>query len=128
MPLDPLEILKRKASKDKADRVLAAGGPLGGTRAERLQRLQIGVFGIFAMVLLVGLADIVTNRLALTEAAAVPEAAPTVEATQSAVPRDPLVDAGVAPEVPEGTDASAAPAPPQGGATPERPSANAPLQ
>ncbi|KLE33939.1 hypothetical protein AAW00_12145 [Aurantiacibacter luteus] len=116
-------MLKRAAGDDET----TPSTPLGGTRAERLQRLQIGVFGILAMVLLVGLADVVTSRLAMTEAAAVPEAAPTVEATETAIPRDPLVDAGVAPEVPatdgEPGTAPAAPAP----AVP-RTGQNAPLQ
>ncbi|WP_337189618.1 hypothetical protein [Aurantiacibacter rhizosphaerae] len=74
--------------------------PLAGTRSERIQRLQIGLFGIGAMVMLVGLADVVISRAQLTEAEAVPEAAPTVEATESTAPRDPLADAGVVPELP----------------------------
>lgn len=74
--------------------------PLGGTRQERLQRLQIGGAGILGMVLVIALADIVNSRAQETEANAVPEAAPTVVASEASAPSDPLVDAGVAPELP----------------------------
>ena len=75
--------------------------PLAGTRAERVQRVQIGLFGLLAMVLLVALADIVVSRVRQTDAAAVPEAAPTVAASASQAPSDPLADAGVVPVAPE---------------------------
>lgn len=92
MALDPRDLLRpRGPAKEPA--------PLSGTRAERIQRLQIGLFGIGTMVLLVGLADVVISRAERTQAAAVPEAAPTVEPSESAAPRDPLADAGVVPEL-----------------------------
>ncbi|MGB3797614.1 MAG: hypothetical protein WA957_15080 [Alteraurantiacibacter sp.] len=93
MALDPRDFLRpRSPAKEPA--------PLAGTRSERIHRVQIGVFGIGAMLLLVGLADVVISRAQLTEAESVPEAAPTVEPTESAAPRDPLADAGVVPELP----------------------------
>ncbi|KLE33721.1 hypothetical protein AAW01_05940 [Aurantiacibacter gangjinensis] len=73
---------------------------MAGTRAERFQRLQVGLLGIAAMVLLVGLADAISSRAQLTQEAAVPEAAPTTEPSDVATPRDPLAEAGVAPELP----------------------------
>lgn len=74
--------------------------PLSGTRAQALQRLQMGVFGLGAMVLLVGLANIILDRAAQTEAGTVPEAASTVAPDQGAAKAsDPLADAGVAPDV-----------------------------
>lgn len=76
--------------------------PLAGTRAQALQRLQIGVFGLGAMVLLVGLANIIIERAELTEAGTVPEAAATVAPNAGkakAKSSDPLADAGVAPDV-----------------------------
>ncbi|MDJ0641852.1 MAG: hypothetical protein QNJ15_03455 [Erythrobacter sp.] len=76
------------------------GAPLGGTRAEAIQRLQVGFFGLFSMVLVVGVANIVYNRAQQTEEAAVPEAAPTTEPTEAPPQRDPLVDAGVLPDIP----------------------------
>ena len=86
------------ASEPQDQQVYTA--PLSGTRAQALQRLQIGVFGLDAMVLLVGLANIILDRAAQTEAGTVPEAAATVAPDQSASQAsDPLADAGVAPDV-----------------------------
>ncbi|AOL24349.1 hypothetical protein Ga0102493_11206 [Erythrobacter litoralis] len=73
------------------------GAPLGGTRTEAMQRLQIGVFGICAMILLVGLASIIGSQADLVEESAVPDAAPTTEPTAVPTQRDPLADAGVVP-------------------------------
>mgnify|MGYP000112017646 CR=1 FL=1 len=92
MALDPRDLLRPLKPQSEP-------APLGGTRAERIQRLQIGLIGIGAMVLLLGLADIVTERAQQTQADAVPEAAPTTEPTQAPKPRDPLADAGVVPEL-----------------------------
>lgn len=123
MAFDPREFLKAR------DRESAPSVPLGGTRAERMQRLQIGVFGVVMMVLLIGLADAITDRAQQTQEATVPEAAPTVVASETSAPRDPLADAGVVPELPvEPT--------PSGSATPNAqptgdlpvPANNAPLQ
>jgi len=76
--------------------------PLAGTRKQSLQRLQIGLFGLAAMLLLVGLANIlITNKLE-NEARVVPEAAPTVAAEEEPTPgSDPLADAGVVPDMPD---------------------------
>ncbi len=93
MALDPRDLLRLRGPASEP-------APLAGTRAERIQRLQIGLFGIGAMVLLVGLADVVISRAERTQADAVPEAAPTVEPSETPAPRDPLADAGVVPELP----------------------------
>lgn len=93
MALDPRDLLRPRGSPSEP-------APLAGTRAERIQRLQIGLFGIGAMVLLVALADVVISRVEQTQASAVPEAAPTVQPRETAAPRDPLADAGVVPELP----------------------------
>lgn len=74
--------------------------PLGGTRAEAVQRLQIGLFGIGAMVLLVGLASVIGSQADQAERDAVPEAAPTTEPTAAPAQSDPLADAGVVPDIP----------------------------
>ena len=76
------------------------GAPLGGTKAEATQRLQIGLFGIGSMVLLVGLASIIGSQADRAEEGAVPEAAPTTEPTEAAPQNDPLADAGIVPEIP----------------------------
>ena len=78
----------------------AIGAPLGGTRAEALQRLQVGLAGIGAMILLVGLANVIQNRAQLSELTSVPDAAPTTEPSASAPQRDPLADAGLVPDMP----------------------------
>ena len=74
--------------------------PLGGTNQEALKRLQIGGAGVGVMLLLVGLASAIENRASLADARTVPEAAPTVEPTQSAEQNDPLAKAGVVPDLP----------------------------
>ena len=75
------------------------GAPLGGTRAEAQQRLQVGLAGLGSMVLLIGLAGILGNQADINDQLAVPEAAPTTEPTEAAPQRDPLADAGIVPEI-----------------------------
>jgi hypothetical protein len=92
--------------EDPADPALL----LGGTRAQAMQRLQIGVFGLATMILLIGLAQIIMNQAREAEAGVVPEAAPTVARSETpAAESDPLADAGVAPEVPAEPEAEAPP-------------------
>lgn len=76
--------------------------PRGGTRrAEAVQRLQIGLFGLGAMLLIVALANIIMERAKETEAATVSPVAPMIDVPPPPVPlNDPLVDAGVVPDVP----------------------------
>ncbi|MEM9500696.1 MAG: hypothetical protein AAF941_02500 [Pseudomonadota bacterium] len=76
------------------------GAPLGGTKAEAIQRLQVGLFGLFSMILVVGVANIIYNRAQQTESEAVPDAAPTTEPTPAPPQSDPLADAGVVPDMP----------------------------
>ena len=56
--------------------------------------------GIVMMILLVGLASIIQDRAAETDATTVPAAAPTTEPTQAPPQNDPLVEAGVVPDLP----------------------------
>lgn len=106
--------------------------PLGGNREEAMQRLQVGLFGIFAMILLVGLASVIGNQAELTQANAVPDAAPTTEPTDAPSQRDPLADAGVVPDIP--ADPSPAPSgdepilPEQGGSNAAGPPDDTPAQ
>ena len=76
------------------------GAPLGGTRAEAQQRLQVGLAGLGSMVLLIGLASALGNQADINEELAVPDAAPTTEPTEAPPQRDPLADAGIVPEIP----------------------------
>lgn len=71
----------------------------GQTRAEAVQRLQVGMFGIGAMVLLVGLASIIGGQAERNEDLAVPEAAPTTEPGAAPAQANPLADAGVVPDI-----------------------------
>lgn len=106
------------AGEDDSQAEAVVGAPLGGTRAEAVQRLQIGLSGIAAMVLLVGLANVIQNRAQVTQDLAVPDAAPTTEPTAAPAQRDPLAEAGVIPDLPlenpTPTPTATAPAPEQG--------------
>ena len=83
---------------------------LGGTRAQALQRLQVGVFGLATMVLLIALAQIIMNQAREAEALVVPEAAPTVAPSDTPAPAsDPLADAGVGPDLPAEPEPEALP-------------------
>lgn len=79
--------------------------PLGGTRAEAIQRLQVGLSLLGGVILLVGLANVIEDRAKQTDAARVPEAAATVTTGPSAPAQsDPLADAGVVPDLPDESD------------------------
>ena len=78
-------------------------------RAQAVHRLQVGLFGLAAMLLLVGLANIIMDRARLAdEAFGLPRAAGAA-ATQPAN-TDPLADIGVVPAA--DPSASAAPSAP----------------
>ncbi len=118
------EHASRSITTSDTDATTLEGAPLGGTKAEATQRLQVGLFGIGAMVLLVGLASILGNQADRTEEGAVPDAAPTTEPTAAAPQRDPLADAGIVPDIPAepspaptGRPLNAAPALPAGSET-----------
>lgn len=103
----------RRISVDE-DESPTEGAPLGGSKAEAMQRLQIGLFGLVSMVLVVGLANIIGTQADLTQERSVPDAAPTTEPTEAAPQRDPLADAGLVPDIP----AEPTPAPTGEGAAP----------
>lgn len=71
-------------------------------RAQAVHRLQVGMFGLAAMLLLVGLANIIMDQAQRSDPA------PVVEAT--ALPKnpaaDPLADIGVVPSPEPGADAT----------------------
>jgi hypothetical protein len=76
-------------------------------RGQAVHRLQVGLFGLCAMLLIVGLANIIMDRARLAEddsPAAEIDAAPPPKAAA-----DPLADMGVVP----GADPSAASSPPK---------------
>lgn len=63
-------------------------------RAQAVQRLQAGLFGLAAILLIVGLANIINDRARLSAPAA---PAPVVSASGSPAAEDPLADIGVVP-------------------------------
>lgn len=75
-------------------------------RAQAIHRLQVGVTGLAAMLLLVGLANIIMDRARLADAQGAGTAVPPAASTQSEA-SDPLADIGVVPAV----DASASGSP-----------------
>lgn len=64
-------------------------------RAHAVQRLQAGLFGLSAIVLIVGLANIIKDRARLNEEGLRPAASASASASPSA--NDPLADIGVVP-------------------------------
>ena len=78
----------------------SASVPLGGTRGQTAQRLQVGLAGLAGTLLLIGLVDLIESRAAETERTAAPEAASTNQPAATPTRSDPLVDAGVVPDLP----------------------------
>ena len=77
-------------------------------RAQAVQRLQSGLFGIAAIVLVVGLANIINDRARQADARPQTSAAASASAAQGS---DPLADIGVVPsQQPEMAPRAKAPA------------------
>ena len=102
MALDPHEILQGGATLDEVS------APLAGTRRQRMQRLQVGLAGLGAIILLVGLANIIVSSVQENQAA-LPEQLPPATTGDVPAPRDPLANAGVVPELSEEADSVAPP-------------------
>lgn len=68
-------------------------------RAQAVHRLQVGMFGLAGMLLLVSLANVIMDRAKYLDDTAVNVAEPAVSASETKA-NDPLVDMGVAPELP----------------------------
>lgn len=105
MAIDPRELLKPWAR----ERLVQAPAPLAGSSGQKWQRVQVGVFGLVSMILVVALADLVISQADRTEETVVPEAAPTVAASEAPAARDPLADAGVVPQLPSEPEAQPTP-------------------
>ena len=73
-------------------------------RAQAVHRLQIGLFGLAAMLLLVGLANIIMDRARLADDANAPDASASSSAKAAS---DPLADIGVVPAAAPSAAASA---------------------
>lgn len=103
-------------TRSGADDLPVVEAPLGGTKAQALQRAQVGIAGLVLMGLMVGLASLVRDRADEVETNVVPEAAATVEPAADAAQNDPLAEAGVVPDMTaqETPAPQAAPSPGQG--------------
>lgn len=73
---------------------------LGGTRHQAMNRLQVGIVGVIGVLMLVGLASVIQNQADEVERNAVPEAASTNIPEPRTKSADPLVEAGVVPDLP----------------------------
>ena len=85
----------RKAEPGEMDGFVV---PPPTARAHNLQRLQVGTTGLLAILLLVGLASIIKDRVDETEATVMADTGESVEGAET--PGDALVDAGVVPDLP----------------------------
>lgn len=88
---------------DSVEDAAPSGAPIGGTRAQAMQRLQVGLAGLGSMVLLVGLANFIQDRARVTDEQTVPHTAATAEPTVPQSQSDPLADAGIVPDIPPET-------------------------
>lgn len=82
--------------------------PLGGTRSQAIQRLQVGISLLLGVVLIVGLANVIEERAKQSDDAVVPEAAATLAPSAPPAANDPLADAGVVPDLPQDPAATGA--------------------
>jgi hypothetical protein len=103
MRLNPADLLRHSQPEEPL-----APAPLGGSGSQSMQRLQVGLFGLAAMVLLVGLANIIMTNARQNAAQVVPEAGPTAASGAEAAVNDPLADAGVVPNMPAAAQSPAA--------------------
>lgn len=95
--------------------------PADQRRAEAVHRLQIGLSGLAAMILLVGLANIIQDRARLEDAKTVPEAAVAADIGLTAPKPDPLADAGIVPDMPAEPAAESDKKPSGGASGPQTP-------
>ena len=80
-------------------------------RSQSVHRLQVGLFGLAAMLLLVGLANIIMDRARLADASVGAVASSSAPGASSSAEADPLADIGV---VPAATPSESAVPAPQG--------------
>jgi hypothetical protein len=86
---------------------------LARSRAETVQRLQVGLSGLAAMILLVSLANIILDQANEAEQGAVgddPAALAQDAEPAPATAKDPLADAGVVPDIPASPTPAVTPA------------------
>jgi hypothetical protein len=72
-------------------------------RAQAVHRLQVGLFGLAGMLLLVSLANVIMDRAKQVDVSTASSAALPSASAGATSANDPLVDMGVAPELPVGS-------------------------
>jgi len=87
-------------------------------RAQALHRLQVGLFGLCAMLLIVGLANIIMDRARLGDSKEPVEEVVAADAEPKKPASEPLADIGVVPAADPTPGAVATPAQPSGAALP----------
>lgn len=80
-------------------------------RSQAVYRLQVGLFGLCAMLLIVGLANVIRDRL-MADAPEPVQSVVAVDNKPAKTASDPLADIGVVPAAEPAPDASAVPPPP----------------
>ena len=109
--MDYVDMMAAEPLTDAHEEVEEPSAAQKRRRAEAIQRLQVGLTGLAAMLLLVSLASILIDRRNQAQQSAVPQtAANATGAPTKPANKDPLVDAGVVPQLPAepvvGPDAS----------------------
>lgn len=87
-------------------------------RAQAVHRFQVGLFGLCAMMLIVGLANIIMDRARLSDSKEPIEEVVAVDAVAKKPASEPLADIGVVPAADPTPGAAAAPAQPTGAPLP----------
>jgi len=100
LPVLPRGMARFFDSKARAPSGDLPPSPLGGTRQQAMNRLQVGIGGVVGVLMLVGLASVIQNQADEVERNAVPEAASTNIPQPKPKSADPLVEAGVVPDLP----------------------------
>ena len=100
LPVLPRGMARFFDSKAKPSAGALSSVPLGGTRQQAMNRLQVGIGGVLGVLMLVGLASVIQNQADEVERNAVPEAASTNIPEPRTKSADPLVEAGVVPDFP----------------------------
>lgn len=76
-------------------------------RSQAVHRLQVGFSGLAAMLLLVGLANIIMTRARMNDAMSAPGSVQSESVEKSGTDNDPLADIGVAPAATSSVNAAA---------------------
>lgn len=80
-------------------------------RSQAVYRLQIGLFGLCAMLLIVGLANVIRDRIRVTDTQDPIQQVVAVDAKPTKAASDPLADIGVVPAADPSPAPAASPSP-----------------